>query len=99
MVPGDQAETRVFDPVALHDHTPVGQLLHRPYCQPVPPIEEPALAVGQDLPQPWPVIDYPAVKREVLAAGDDLQRVELQIFHRMHRFLGTLLAAPAASGP
>ena len=48
---------------------------------------------------PGRVIEHAAVQRDVLAAGDDLQRVELQVLHRAHGLLRALDAAPAPPGP
>jgi hypothetical protein len=39
------------------------------------------------------------VQRNVLAARDDLQRVELQVLHGAHGSLGALDASPASSWP
>ncbi|HEX6478690.1 MAG TPA: hypothetical protein VF043_07585 [Ktedonobacteraceae bacterium] len=39
------------------------------------------------------------MQRNVLAARDDLQRVELQVLHGAHGLLGALNALPAPSGP
>lgn len=39
------------------------------------------------------------MQRDVMAARDDLQRVELQVFHRAHGLLGARDASPAPPGP
>jgi hypothetical protein len=39
------------------------------------------------------------MQRDVMAARDDLQRVELQVFDRAHGLLCALDAAPTAPGP
>ncbi len=39
------------------------------------------------------------MQRDVMAASDDLQRVELQVLDRAHGLLGALDAAPAPPGP
>ncbi len=39
------------------------------------------------------------MQRDVMAARDDLQRVELQVLHRAHGLLRALDAAPAPPGP
>jgi len=39
------------------------------------------------------------VQLDVLTAGDDLQRVELQVFHLAHGQRHALNAVPASAGP
>src|SRR5215212_2867914 len=85
--------------LAMHDRPPMRQLIHRPDGQPPTPVEELALLVGHLLPQVGCVIEYPAVKRDVLAARDHLQRVQLQVLHRAHRLLRALNAAPTPARP
>jgi hypothetical protein len=36
---------------------------------------------------------------DVVAARNDLQRIELQVLHRTHGLFGALAAAPAPPGP
>ena len=64
-----------------------------------PQSKELALPIGQLFPHARRVIEHAAVQRDVLAARDDLQRVELQVLHRAHGLLGALEAAPAPPGP
>jgi hypothetical protein len=85
--------------LAAHDHAPVRQLVHRPDGQPDTPIEELALLIGQVLPHARRVIEDAAVQLNVLAAREDLQRVELQVLHRAHGSLGALDAEPSPPGP
>ena len=92
----------VIDPavaLTVHDRPPVGQLVHRPGSQPAAPIEELALLVGDLLPQAGRGFEHAAVQGDVLAAGDDLQRVELQVFHGAHGLLDARQAAPAPPRP
>ncbi len=95
----DAAHAQVVLALAAHDHAPVRQLVHRPDGQPAAPVEELALLIGQLFPHAGRVVEDTAVQLDVLAAGDDLQRVELQILHRAHGLLGAHEAAPAPPGP
>ena len=102
MLAGHAANARVAIvaiALAAHDHAPVRQLVHRSDGQPATPVEELALLVGQLFPHAGRVVEHAAVQRDVLAASDDLQRVELQVLHRAHGLLGALDAAPAPPGP
>ena len=56
---------------AAHDHVPVRQLVHRPAGGPAAPVEEFALLIRRLFPQAGRIIEYAAVEREVLAAGND----------------------------
>src|SRR5215212_10928281 len=85
--------------LAMHDYAPVRQFVHRPDGQPPTPVEEFALLVGHLLPQVGCVIEYSAVERDVVAARDQLQRVQLQVLHRAHRLLRALNAAPTPARP
>jgi hypothetical protein len=40
-----------------------------------------------------------AMQRDVMAARDDLGRIESQVLERAHGLLGALEAAPTAPGP
>src|SRR5579871_5589860 len=83
---------------AAHEHAPVWQLIHGPHGQPATPVKELTLLIGQVFPLTRPVIEDAAVQRNVLAARDDLQRVELQVLHGAHGSLSTLEASPAPPG-
>ena len=96
---GQGAKPRAALTLATHDHAPVGQLVHRAGGQPAAPVEEAALLIGQLLPLAGPIREDAAVERDVVAAGDDLQRVELQVFHRTHGLVGALKAVPAPPRP
>src|SRR5688572_3705109 len=85
--------------LTVHDHTPMRQLVHRADGQPTTPVKELALLIGHVFPQARGVIEYPAVQRDVMAAGDDLQRIKLQVIYRLHSLLRTLDAAPAPTRP
>jgi hypothetical protein len=85
--------------LAAHDHAKVGQLVHRPDGQPAPPVKELALLIGQVFPHARRVSEDAAVQLNVLAAREDVQRVELQVLHRAHGLLGALDASPAPPGP
>src|SRR2546423_2475501 len=78
---------------------PVWQLVHWPDGQPAAPVKELALLIGQVFPHARRVIEHAAVQGNVLAARQDLQRVELQVLHGAHGRLGALAASPASSGP
>ena len=71
----------------------------RSHSQPATPVEELALLVGHILPLTRRVVQHTTVQRDILAAGNDLQRIELQIFHRSDRVLDPFNTAPTASGP
>lgn len=43
-------------PLVMHDHAPVGQLIHGPDAQSAALIKELALTVGHVFPRPWRVI-------------------------------------------
>ena len=86
-------------PLAAHEHPPVGELLHRADGQPAAPVEEPPLAVGQPRPVVLAVVQHAGVEHQVLGAGDQHERVELEVLHRAHRLRGPLEAAPAAARP
>src|SRR5262249_26513516 len=61
--------------------------------------EEFALLVTNFLPETGRVVDDAAVKCEIVAARDNLQRVELEILHRAHGELGAAAAAPSSARP
>ncbi len=75
------------------------QFVHRPDGQPAAPVKELALLVCRTFPQSGCVIQHPAMQKDILAAGDDLQWIELQVFHGAHRLRCTRESAPAPSGP
>jgi len=75
------------------------QLVHRPDGQPATPVKELTLLIGQVFPHARRVSEDAAVQGNVLAAREDVQRVELQVLHRAHGLLGALDASPAPSGP
>ena len=85
--------------LAMHDHAPMRQFVHRPDRQPAAPVEELALLISQRFPQAWCVLEHTAVQRNVVAARDDLQWVELQVLHRAHGLLGACDAVPAPPRP
>src|SRR5690625_7828583 len=41
----------------------------------------------------------PGEQHKILAARDDVERVQLKVFHRLHRPDGAFTSGPAASGP
>src|SRR5208283_1804074 len=82
-----------------HYDAPVRQLFDRAHGEPSAPIEKLPLLVAKRLPHSRRVIDNAAVEREVLAASDDLERIELQILYRAHRAFSAALALPSAAGP
>ena len=96
---GHGADTRIVVALPAHDHAPMWQLVHRPGSQPAPPIEELALLVGHFLPLGRHVIEHPAVQRDVVAARNDLQRVQLQVLYRLHGLFGPFLATPTSARP
>ncbi len=59
------------------------------------------LAVSDTLRSAGPrcVIEDAAMQLNVLAASEDVQRVELQVLHRAHGLLGARDASPAPPGP
>jgi len=85
--------------LAMHDHPPMGQLVHRPRRQPAAPIEELALLIGRLFPQAGRVIEHAAVQLDVLTAGDDLQGIELQVFHLAHGLRRARDALPTPPRP
>ena len=86
-------------PLAVHDHPPVRQLLHRPDGQPAAPLEEAALVVGQDRPVIERVIDDATREHEVVGSSDDHQWVELEVLQRPHRERRAFEATPAPARP
>src|SRR2546421_9419730 len=64
-----------------------------------PPVKELTLLIGQVFPHARRVSEDAAVQGNVLAAREDVQRVELQVLHRAHGLLGALDASPAPPGP
>src|SRR3990172_8643975 len=99
MLAGQTANPRVVLALTAHDHAPEWQLVHWADSQPAAPVKKLALLVGRTLPQARPVVEHPAVELDVVAASDDLQRVELQVLHGAHGFFRTLDAAPAPPRP
>src|SRR5690606_32782999 len=82
-----------------HDHAPKRQLVHGPDGQPPAPIEEAALRVRHLLPHARPVFEDATVQGDILAAGYDLKRIELQILHSAYRLIDAGRTAPAPSRP
>src|SRR3990172_937161 len=82
-----------------HYYAPVRQLVHRAHRQPAAPVEEFALLVSGSLPHSGFVIQYAAVQSEVVAAGDDLQRVNWHVLQGAHSLLWPPGAPPASPGP
>ena len=83
----------------MHNDAPMRKFVHRPDGQPAAPVKELALLVSHVLPHSGLVIEHAAIQRNVLAARNDLQRIQLQVFHRAHRLLCALDAAPTPPGP
>ena len=94
-----EANARVAIALAAHHHAPVRQLVHRPHGQPAAPVKELALLIGQLFPQARRVIEDAAAQRDVLAARENLQRVQLQVLHGAHGSLAARDASPAPPGP
>ncbi len=99
MVACHSAKSRTAFGLAAHDRAPVGKLVHWPEGQPASPVEELAPPVGQLFPQTGCIVEHTTVQCDIVAASDDLQRVELQILHRAHGLLGARAAAPAPPRP
>src|SRR5215469_14131891 len=98
VVKEEAAQAMVVALPAHHD-SPVRQLFHRACREPSAPIEEFALLVTNFLPETGRVVDDAAVKCEILAACNNLQRVELEILHRAHGELGAAAASPSPARP
>ena len=90
---------RVAIALAAHDHAPVRQFVHWADGQPASPVKELALLIGWAFPHAGRVIEDAAVQLNVLAARDDVQRIELQVLHCAHGLLGSFATPPAASWP
>ena len=86
-------------PLAAHEHPPVGELLHRADGQPAAPVEEPPLAVGQPRPVVLAVVQHAGVEHQVLGAGDQHERVELEVAPSRASPARPLEAAPAPARP
>src|SRR5215831_1112558 len=95
----EEAAQAIVVALPAHHDSPVRQLFHRARREPSAPIEEFALLVTKLLPETGRVVDDAAVKGEILAACDNLQRVELEILHRAHGELGAAAASPTSARP
>src|SRR5580692_1090314 len=98
IVKNEAAEAGIVTFPAHHD-APMRQLLDRAHGEPSAPIEKLPLFVAELFPHSRRIIDNAALEREVLAASDDLERIELQILHRAHRAFSAALALPSAARP
>ena len=85
--------------LAMHQHAPMWELVHRADDQPATPLEEPPLPVGQDRPVVDGVVDHAAREDQVVGSRDHRERIQLQVLDRAHRRLGAAQALPAASRP
>src|SRR5512138_37710 len=86
-------------PASLHVHAKVRQVRHWVHRQPPAVIEELPVFVGDLVKIIRLVIQHTAVQNDILAARDDVQRVELDGFTAAYRLSSTFLALPAAPGP
>ena len=77
----------------------MGQLVHRACGQPTAPVKELALLIGRFFPQARGVIEHATVQFDIMAARNNLQRVELQILHVPHGRGGAYAATPTPSRP
>ena len=85
--------------LAVHNGAPIRKFVHWTGGQPATPIEELALLISHSLPHVRLVIEHTAMQRDVMAAGDDLERIQLQVFDRAHGLFRAPDAAPTAPGP
>ncbi len=85
--------------VAIHQHAPVRQFLHRPHGQPAAPIEKRAIGKRQLVEDFRLIRADAAVQHQIVTASDDHERVELYVFARRHRRCGPGLTAPAPPRP
>src|SRR5215510_8880945 len=102
MLLGHEANSRVAIvsiALAVHNGTPMRKFVHRPGGQPATPVEELALLISHSLPHVRLVIENTAMQRDVMAARDDLERIQLQVFYGAHGLLCTFDTAPASPGP
>src|SRR5512132_2362077 len=99
MIAGNKAQPGFAIDLVPHNKAPVRQFIHRSDSQPIAPIKEFSLSVCYILPHIRKIIEYAAMQGDILAARNDLQRIELQVLYCPHGLRGASDAAPAPSGP